>query len=161
MGKQRTSVREVLTAFSALVLSAVLGLGFTLLVNKTHDFLARDNMQEQAVVGTWQGSWQDVPAVTVKIDREGDQLTGSVAFQAVVRTGAGSQLIGNPVTVPLKDVRFDGRTLHFKVDDLRAARTFRDSGMEITLTSAKEAELKVTRCPYGNEYDIVRLTKTA
>ena len=157
----------------AFVLSAAMGVAFVMLVDKTHNLfsggadgtadMAGAISADQAVVGTWQGKWHDVPSVTVTIGRQGNQLTGTVIFQAVHRTAVGAQLSGASVTVPLKDARFDGRTLRFKLDDSRAARELRESGIEMTLTSANHAELKLAACKQDGGWDCeeVIMTKTA
>jgi hypothetical protein len=161
MGKQVTRAREVLTGFLAFVLSAILGLGFAVLVNKTHDFLAGRGIETQTLVGTWQGTWHDVPAVTMTIDRQGEQLTGFMVFQAVLKTSEGPQSAGNPITVPLKEATFDGKTLRFKLEDQRAARDFTGARIEMTLTSANQAQLKVAANNDSSACQEVKMTKTA
>jgi hypothetical protein len=67
----------------AFVLSAIMGLGLVTLVEKTHELLSSPAFDEQAVLGTWQGKWHGVPSVMVTINHNGDQLSGTVVFQAV------------------------------------------------------------------------------
>lgn len=163
----------------AFVLSAIMGVAFVMVVNKTHDLFSsavfEDGVpnvaavlgwQEQTVVGTWQGKWHDIPSVTVTIGREGDQLTGSVIFQEVLKTQNGPGLAGVSVTVPLKDASFDGKTLRFKLDDSRAARDLRELGLEMTLISANQAELILAACKDSGAWskwdcEEVVMTKTA
>ena len=146
----------------AFVLSAIMGLGFVTLVEKTHDLLSSAAFSDQTVVGTWQGKWHGVPSVMVTIDRNGDQLSGTLVFQAVHKTENGPRLMGASVTLPLKEAKFDGRTLRFKLDDERATQDIRASGIEMTLTSANQAELRVATGKHGNawNYEAVMMTKS-
>jgi hypothetical protein len=148
---------------SAFVLSAALGVAFVGLVVKTHELFACATFPGPTVIGTWQGQLHDLPAVTLTISREGEQLTGTVLFQPVVKTEQGARLAGTPVTVPLKDAWFDGKTLRFKLDDSRAARELRESGIEMTLTNADHAQLRLAACSYdgGPKCEEVALTRTA
>jgi hypothetical protein len=179
MGKLNSGPRplSLMSALLAFALSAAMGVAFVMVVNKTHDLFSNaafaDRMpnvaapfgwQEQTVVGTWEGKWHDVPSVTVTIGRRGDQLTGTVIFQAVLKTASGPKPTGAPVSVPLKDARFDGRTLRFKLDDERAAQDWRESGIEMTLTGANRAELRLAAPSSGMdawEFEEVVMTKTA
>lgn len=170
MGKRVSSGSRAfnfINTLLAFVLSGVMGVAFVMLVEKTHDLLAATALegrwQEQAVLGTWQGKWHGVPSVMVTIDRVGNQLTGTIVFQAVLKTEHGPQLTGAPVILVLKEARFDGRTLHFKLDDQRAAREIRESGIEMTLTSANQAELRLATSEHGGawDYEAVLMTKSA
>jgi hypothetical protein len=180
MGKLNSGSRplSLVSALSAFALSAAMGAAFVMVVNKTHDLFSSATFadgvpnvaapfgwQEQTVVGTWEGKWHDVPSVTVTIGRQGDQLTGTVIFQAVLKSRSGPKPTGAPVSIPLKDARFDGKTLRFKVDDNRAARDWRESGMEMTLTSANRAELRLAHEQSSGmdawEFEEVVMTKTA
>lgn len=170
MGKLVSSSSRAFNFTSSLLafaLSAVMGVAFVMLVDKTHDLLSATALeggwQEQAVLGTWQGKWRGVPSVIVTIDRVGNQLTGTVVFQAVLKTEHGPQLTGASVTLVLKEARFDGRTLHFKLDDQRAALEIRESGIEMTLTSANQAELRLASSDHGGawDYEAVVMTKSA
>ena len=55
------------------------------------------------------------------------------------------------------------RTLHFKLDDQRAAREIRESGIEMTLTTANQAELSLAISELGGavDYEAVMMTKSA
>lgn len=180
MRKQNGGSRPLglIGAFLAFGLSAAMGLAFVLVVDKTHDLFfssafegsapnvaASPGWQEQTVVGTWEGKLHDIPSVQVTIRRNGDQLTGTVMFQPLLQTSAGPKPAGKPVSVPLKDARFDGKTLRFKLDDSRAACDLRESGIEMTLTSANQAELKVADRESKRsdrwEFEEIVMTKTA
>jgi hypothetical protein len=143
----------------AFALSAVLGIAFVLLVNKTHDLFSSSvfergipqlvaslGWEDQNLVGTWEGRWHDEPVLKVMVDRSGDQLSGKVIFQPIGITQAGARINGAPVSVPFKDARFDGKTLRFRLDDERAAQAWRAAGVEMTLTSANQAALKLAGC---------------
>ena len=147
-----------MSAVLAFVLSAVMGIAFVALVDKTHDLLSRAAFEKEAVVGTWQGKWQGVPSVLVTIDRDGDKLSGTVVFQAVRKTENGPKATGAPVILALKEARFDGKTLRFKVDDQRAAQDLRESGIEMTLISANQAELRVASTKYGGAWNYEAVT---
>jgi hypothetical protein len=53
----------------------------------------------------------------------------------------------------LKEAGFDGRTLRFKLDDPRAAQDLSESGIEMTLTSANQAELNVATGEPGSAWN--------
>jgi hypothetical protein len=145
----------------AFVLSAVMGIAFVALTNKTHDLLSTSAFAEQAVVGTWEGRWNGVPSVMVTIDRDGDKLSGTVVFQAVRKTEGGPKPSGAPVIIRLKEAKFDGRTLHFKLDDIqgqRAAAELRESGIDMTLTSATRAELRIASSNTKGAWDYEPVT---
>lgn len=155
MGNHLNGGSRALNSMSALlafVLSALMGIGFVTLTDKTHDWLAVAPFEEEAVVGTWQGKWHGVPSVKVTIGRDGDKLSGSVVFQAVRKTENGPKLTGAPVTLALKEAKFDGKTLHFKLDDQGASQELRDSGIEMTLTSANQAELRIASRAADSEW---------
>ena len=174
----RTRPFGLIGSLLAFALSAVLGIGFILLVNKTHDLfsnaafeqgipnlVASLGWEEQTLVGTWEGRWHDEPALKVMVDRSGDQLSGRVIFQPIGRTQSGAKINGTPVSVPFKDARFDGKTLRFRLDDERAAQAWRAAGVEMTLTSANHAALKLAGCLNTEDsregFEEVVLIKTA
>jgi hypothetical protein len=149
MDKQEYSGPPSLNFMSGLlafVLSALMGIVFVTLVDKTHHLFANAApaaFEEQTVVGTWHGKWHGVPSVMVTIDRDGEQLSGIVVFQAVRQTENGPKLTGAPVRLPLKEARFDGKTLHFKLDDPGSSKELRNTGIEMILTSDNQAELRI------------------
>lgn len=164
MGKKLSERSRTLGFFAGLlafVLSAALGVAFLGLVVKTHELFACSTLEAPGVVGTWQGKWHDVPSVTLTIGRDGEHLTGTVLFQPAVKTDQGSKATGFPVTVALKDARFDGKTLWFRLDDNRASRELRDSGIEMTLTNSDHAQLRLGACGREGQCDEVVMIKTA
>jgi hypothetical protein len=151
----RMSVFSVLAAF---ILSGALGLGFAVVVNRTHDLFAEPSFEEKAILGTWQGNWHDVPAVTITVNRDGGELTGTVVFQPVLKTDEGLKAVGEPVRIALKNAQFDGKTLRFRVDDQRTTRSLGERNVELTLTDTNQAELKVTAgCQYDGTYESQKL----
>jgi hypothetical protein len=143
----------IFSGLAAFILSATLGLGFVVLVNRTHTLFAAGSSEEKAIVGTWQGNWHDVPAVTITVNRSGGELTGTVVFQPVLKTEGGSRAVGEPVRIALKNAKFDGKTLRFRVDEQQSVRSLGEREVELTLTNADQAELKVTsRCQYDGSF---------
>jgi hypothetical protein len=141
------------SGLAAFILSAALGLGFALVINRTHDLFALPSFEEKAILGTWQGNWHDVPAVTITINRDGEELTGTVVFQLVLKTAEGPRAVGEPVRIPLQNAKFDGKTLRFRVDDQRTTRSLGERNVELTLTDTNQAELNVTAgCKYDGTY---------
>ena len=154
MGKQLYGGSRALNfmrGLLAFVLSALMGIGFVALTDKTHDWLAGAAFEQQAVVGTWQGNCPGIPSIMVTIDRDGDKLSGTVVFQAIRKTESGPKPSSAPVTLALREGNFDGKTLHFKLDDQRASPELRESGIEMTLTSANQAELKIASTAWDSE----------
>ena len=66
-GSRALNVTRSLPAF---VLSAILGIAFVAVVNKTHDMFASE---DQTVLGTWQGTWYGLPSLKMNILREGSR----------------------------------------------------------------------------------------
>lgn len=153
-----SSVPLGLTYLAAFLLSAVLGAGFAFFVNETHNFLA-GNYSKPDIEGTWQGEWHGQPAVEITINHAGDRFSGTAVFRPIRKNKTGPEVLGATVAVALKDADFDGKTLRFKLADHLVAT---DSSIEMTLTSANEAELRYVGCSLSaRDGEIVRMTKTA
>ncbi len=143
---------------AAFLLSAILGTGFALFVNETHNFMA-GKQSEPVIEGTWQGSWHGQPAVEITINHSGDQLSGTAVFRSIKKDTTGPDIVGNSVSVALRDANFDGKTLRFKLADRPVAT---DSSIEMTLIGANEAELRYVGCRLSaRDGEIVKMTKTA
>jgi hypothetical protein len=149
---------NLLSGASAFVLSAILGMGFVMLVDKTHYLFAGLQGCRQSIEGTWIGILHDVPAVLITVHRSGDELAGTVAFRAVLNDANGVHPTGDPVMLQLEDLSFDGRTLHFKVADQRALPAIQESGVEMTLIGNDQAEMRCPACGTGAD-EAVRLTR--
>lgn len=79
MGKiSSTRALGLMRALLAFALSAVMGVAFVLLVNKTHDLFSSTTFEEQTVVGTLNSTWQDLRSMTVTIGRQIANLTAQV-----------------------------------------------------------------------------------
>jgi hypothetical protein len=143
---------------AAFFLSALLGAGFALFVNETHNFMAGKN-SKPGIEGTWQGEWHGQPAVEITINLAGDQFSGTAVFRPVRKTQTGSQVLGSSVAVALKDAHFDGKILRFKLADRLVAN---DSSLEMTFIGTNEAELKYVGCTLSSSNaEIFKMTKTA
>ena len=153
-----SSVPSALTYVTAFLLSGALGVVFVLFVNETHNFMA-GNHCNAGIEGTWQGQWHGEPAVEITINQSGNQVSGTALFRSLKKPQVGAQIVSPPVSVSLKDVNFDGKTLRFKLADQVAAT---NSSLEMTLTGDKEAELKYVGCSMSNrQAETVRMIKTA
>ncbi len=148
-----------LAYLASFLLSGILGIGFALLVNQSHHFLADTSSASQEIKGTWQGKFKGQPAVEITISDAGSHLSGTAVFRSVLKTDTGMDLVGDPVAVPIKDPQFDGKTLRFKVTD---RSSLSEAGIEMTLLGSNEAELRYLGCrTSSSQAEIVRMVKTA
>jgi hypothetical protein len=60
---------SALRSLPAFVLSAILGVGFVAVVNKTHDLFS--GFEQKSVIVTWGANWPGMPTVRLKLFREG------------------------------------------------------------------------------------------
>jgi hypothetical protein len=143
----------IFSGLGAFILSAALGLGFALMVNRTHDLFAAPPFAENVILGTWQGSLDNVPAITITVNRDGSELTGTVVFQPVIKTNEGPKAVGEPVRISLRNAKFDGKTLRFQIDDTAIAEASVERTVELTLTDNNQAELRLSGgCKYDGTY---------
>ena len=94
----------------------------------------------QTVSGVWQGQLQDVPAVTIKLEQNGNELS----FTNIRATTDGLKAVGETKELPLRNVRFDGRTLLFEVSNDREGAAEIVAEMEMIFTDETMAELRRT-----------------
>ena|GEM_PF-5695336 len=106
-----------------------------------------------AVAGTWEGTFHDVPAITLKIKSEGDKLSGTVVFYRIIERGGGGPKVDGQVEVELIEPKLAGASLTFKVKpppppDMKVEPKAFD--MELKLTGADEGVV-ITKRAAGAE----------
>ena len=100
-------------------------------------------------VGTWEGRLEGIPAVTLKLKRNGDGLGGSVVFYAVQDDGSGPAVTAKS-ELPLVDTRFHGERITFGVD-------FQNRVIQFELNFLKEGEAEFRR--FIGDHPSVKLIK--
>jgi hypothetical protein len=93
-----------------------------------------------AVVGTWEGKYHSVPAITLNIKADGDKLSGTAIFYRIVDRGDGAKVDGQ-VEVDLIEPKLVGASLLFKVKPPAPPGTGAEAKaleMELKLTGADE-----------------------
>jgi hypothetical protein len=80
-------------------------------------FAANNN---SAITGVWRAQIDGLPALIMTISDEGGGLTGAILFYQIQRSGVQPALSSPGIPEPLFDMRFDGKTLDFKVSHRRA-----------------------------------------
>ena len=95
------------------------------------------------------------PGVTLKVQSQGGELSGTVIFYVFRDEGDGPQVAGK-TELPLVDPKFDSRTLRFHVKHHDHGGSV---GFEMTLTSENEGVLKrLTENKGPNDLKMVRLS---
>jgi len=80
-------------------------------------FAAND---DSAITGVWRAQTDGLPALVMTISDEGGGLTGAILFY-LIRRDEGQPARSSPgIPEPLFDMKFDGKTLDFKVSHRRA-----------------------------------------
>ena len=103
---------------------------------------------DSPIAGTWRGKMYDLPAVILTVKDDGGKLSGTILFYFLHRNTERDPWQVDPqhsMTLPLLDLKFDGKTLSFQVSHKEAhpPRTLNDppSSFQMRLTGRGEAEL--------------------
>src|SRR5579875_3175897 len=91
---------------------------------------------ESSVLGVWRGNLGSLPAVTLNVERKGDNLIGAILFYLIRRGQDGTQTSSPGIPEPILDPIFDGSTLSFKVSHKNAhpPRTLNDPPVQFQFT---------------------------
>jgi hypothetical protein len=140
-------LKRPLLSFSSFGLAAAVGLISSLTFSAAFD-MARDLLSgggAQTVSGVWRGDLQDVPAVTIRLEQNGGELTGTARFTQMTATPEGPKASGETKELPLKNVRFNGERLLFEVSNEKEGAAEIVARMEMNFTAdAAVAELRRT-----------------
>ncbi|HEX8069589.1 MAG TPA: hypothetical protein VF546_06540 [Pyrinomonadaceae bacterium] len=94
-----------------------------------------------AVVGNWEGTYHDAPAITLRVKLDGERLSGTVVFYRIIEDSRGARADGQ-AEVPMLEPKFDGAVLSFKIKP--PAEEAKPFDMELKLTGPDEG-LAVTK----------------
>ena len=73
-----------------------------------------------AVTGVWRAQMDGLPALTMTISDEGGELTGAILFYLIRRNDGQPPRSSPGSPEPLFNLKFDGKTLAFRVSHRRA-----------------------------------------
>jgi hypothetical protein len=139
-------------SLSSFLLAIAVGLVSSFTFSTAYDMArAAIGGERQTVSGVWQGVWEDVPAVTVRLSDEGGFLSGTVQFTEIIRRLDGSRIIDRTNELPLVNPKFDGERLCFEVEYgphpypfPASAQPAQLAEIELTFVGYDEAELRRT-----------------
>lgn len=137
------SLKRPLFSFSSFMLATAVGLVSSFTFSAVYD-MARAALSNnpQTISGVWRGRWQDSPAVTIRLEQEGNALHGTAQFYRVVATADGPQTVGETVELPLLNPQLEGQRLSFEVRGTDEAHQATVAELEMWFDSDGEAELR-------------------
>jgi hypothetical protein len=98
--------------------------------------------EPQRISGVWQGRWHGVPAVTIRLEQNGDALGGTARFSRIIETSDGPKAVGETGELPLLNPRLEGRRLSFEVRGADETHPAIVAKMEMKFVNEVEAELR-------------------
>ncbi len=109
---------------------------------------ATDKAQNAAVVGIWQGQFNNLPAATLNITDEAGPLQGAMLFY-LIRQEEGKPPTSSPgIPEPLFNPQFDGKSLTFQLSHRHAhANTTSDPPVTFRLELTGPDQAKLVRIP--------------
>jgi hypothetical protein len=109
-------LKRPLLSLSSFVLAIAVGIISSFIFSSAFD-MARSAFvgKSQIISGLWRGHWKGIPAVTIKLERKKEQLSGTASFKRVVATESGARVMGESPEIPLINPRFDGKSLLFEL----------------------------------------------
>ncbi|HEY0321649.1 MAG TPA: hypothetical protein VGC66_11870 [Pyrinomonadaceae bacterium] len=138
--------RRPLLSLSSFILAIAVGIISSFTLSTAYD-MARSAIvgERQTVSGVWRGSWQGVPAVTIRLEQQGDaMISGTARFSKIIATNEGPKAVGETGELPLVNPQFDGERLLFEVESADESYTAAVSEMEMSFAGEGEAELRRT-----------------
>lgn len=138
-------LKRHLLSFSSFLLATIVGLVSSFTFSAVYDMAHTALYTEpQTISGVWRGSWHGVPAVTIRLEQQGDLLRGTAQFNTVIATKDGPQAASETKELQLENVRFDGERLSFEVWNTDESNTTIVARMEMRFENRTEAELRRT-----------------
>jgi hypothetical protein len=136
-------VRKPLLSLSSFLLAIAVGIISSFTFSTMFD-MARMKLYGpgQAVQGLWHGQWHGVHAVTIRVERNGDALSGTARFSRVVVTRDGPKVVGESGTLSLINPKLKGDSLSFEVQSPEEMYPAITTIMEMRFTNEGEAELR-------------------
>lgn len=139
------SLRRPLFSFSSFVLATVVGLVSSFTFSTAYDMAYKKfSGGPQTISGVWQGRWHGVPAVTIRLEQNGEALGGTARFSRIIATADGPEAVGETVELPLLNPRLEGQRLSFEVRGADETQTAVVAEMEMKFVNEGEAELRYT-----------------
>ncbi len=146
--KRRTSAfpKRPLLSFSSFLLATTIGLISSFTFSTTYD-MARSALRHkpQTVSGVWQGEWQGIRAVTIKLEQQNDTVSGTVTFYRIVATEDGPKVEGQSEEIPIINARLEGKRLVFELGAIDEIHPRLFVEMEMSFEKEDEAILRCAR----------------
>jgi hypothetical protein len=138
-------VRRPLLSLSSFLLAIAVGIISSFTFSAAYDMARSALGVRPQVSGLWRAYWKDVPAATIRLEQQGDQLGGTVSFNRIYETDEGFRSEESAPEIPLVNPRLEGKRLLFELqapDDIRPKLLVE---MEIYFENEDKASLRCVR----------------
>ena len=137
--------RRPLASLSSFILAVAVGLISSFTFSTAYD-MARSALgaEQRSVAGVWRGEWHGVPAVTIKLMKNGDSLSGTASFNRIFNSENGLRSEASSQEIPIVNPRLEGKRLLFELqapDNIQPTIFIK---MEMSFENEDEAVLHCT-----------------
>ena len=152
--RARSFAGRPMLSLSSFMLAIAVGIISSLTFSAAYD-MARAALagERHSVSGVWHGAWNGVHAVTIRLEQNGDRLSGTARFSIAVATGDGPKAAGETPELALVNPQLDGETLSFTVHGLGGSCKSTVAVVEMNFNNEGEAELRRKYDPPEDEME--------